>query len=113
MHAPLQVQELFEDLQLSPSHHRDEDSDASASADSVLQRKLENFDGRRDSEACNTIDADEEMAKLISYFENQGSQRATQASATKQLSMNATVVALPPAVRYNRASRKAVPKPPA
>jgi hypothetical protein len=103
----LQVQELFEDLQLPASHHCDDDSENSA--DRILQRKLELVCSRRSSEA---LEADQEITKLISYFVNRGSQLADQASITgREMANLRAPAALPPAVRFSRASRKAIAKP--
>jgi hypothetical protein len=108
MNTQLQVQELFDDLQLSPAHHRDEDGDSSTSEDSALQRKLEKFRNSRNSQACDSIDKEDEIAKLISYFMDRGSHHTAPASTMRQSSTNAPALVLPPAVRFQRKSRKAV-----
>ena len=106
------AQELFEDLQLSSSNHKD--SVCSATMDCFLQDKLESSSNRRSSEACEErLDEDEEIAKLISLFVNRIPQPATSASVVGQLFINAPVGALPPPVRYSKASRKPVAKQPA
>ncbi len=61
------AQELFEVLELqvsSTTHH--EDSDSSATADTILQQKLEYTSRRSSSKAWEPIDGDKEIATLIS-----------------------------------------------
>jgi hypothetical protein len=111
----MQLQELFENLQLNSSSQQD-NIESSISADNIVQHKIESPSHQRSSlgnEAYESILEDEEIAKLITYFVNRGSQQTTQPSTTECLLANAPSVALPPAVRFCRANRKAVLKLPA
>jgi hypothetical protein len=109
MQAKNEVQELFEDLHLSPSNQ--DESDSSISADCIVQHRPEAQDMSRCNACCKPFDADEQLAKLISYFVNRGPQQAAKISVTRVLTTDTPATALPPPVRYARASRKAVAKP--
>jgi hypothetical protein len=105
MHA----QEHFEDLQLSPNLH--DDSGSSPAVDTVILPHTNEPASHLHSKTCESFDADEEIAKLISYFVNQGPRCAAQPSTARNSSVDTAAVALPPAVKFSRASRKAAAKP--
>ncbi len=63
------AQELFEGLQRSSAHH-----DNSTFADRNLKQKLESASHRRSSDS---IDVDEEITKLFSFFVIQSQQKIT------------------------------------
>ncbi len=100
MHAQ---QPPFEDLQLSAAHH--DDRDAAPTAGSLLLHMRESASQRHSREPIN---ADVEIAKLVTFFVKHSTRHAAQNSAVGPMSANALAVALPPPVRYCRASRKAV-----
>ena len=101
------AQELFQDLNLSSTIHH-EVSDSSATVDTILQERLESANLRSSSsKAWEPIDEDKEIATLIAYFENLEPQQAADAG----VSGHAQAAALPPPVRFNTSSRKAIAKP--
>ena len=104
------AQEIFDNLHPFSPAQNDVDTD-SISADIILQHKLESASHRCSSDKCReAFDKDEELAKLITFFANQGFQHAQKTSIKVNLSANALSVDLPPPVRYSRRSRKAVTK---
>jgi hypothetical protein len=105
------AQELFDDLQLSSSAHHDDDESCST-ADEIMQSKLGSENHRREA-CCEQFDANKEIGKLISFFVIRKSQHASQARQARSISTNMPFVALPPPIKYSRASRKASSKPPA
>jgi hypothetical protein len=114
MHTQVEMpdaQELFEDLQLSSAHHSEyESTSAPTTSDSFLLNKLESASHRRRNDASVPIDVDAEIAKLISLFAIQGRQYAFSQVMVEDVSVKGTAGALPPPVRYSRASRRAVAK---
>ncbi len=105
MQTQLVAQELFEDLQLSCVHQSE--YEPLSTSDSFLMNKLESASHRRSSEASELIDVDAEIAKLISFFAMEGRQQASHHVAVEDVSVNGSAGALPPPVRFSRASRKA------
>jgi hypothetical protein len=104
----MQAQQIFEDLAFSHPH----ESDSSISEDIILQHKTTaQYFGHFDSSDAfrETIDADEEIAKLIYFFVNRESQVAAQARTKRYSSVNEPALPLPPAIRFRRANRKTKP----
>jgi hypothetical protein len=104
----LQDAQLIENLQLFSKHH--DNSYSLATEDTILQHKLESSQSNK---ACKSMDADEEISILISYFENRRPLHAAQSGAEGRLSVDTPAIALAPPLRYSRASKKAAAKTPA
>jgi hypothetical protein len=99
------VQELFEVLHVSSSPH---DSGESSAPPNIMRKDAaDTFSHRRRSKDWSeSLNADEEIEKLMKYFVIRESQHSAQARTKRILHPNILAAALPPPVRFNRASRK-------
>jgi hypothetical protein len=103
------AQELFDEFLLQPSIHQDDIDSPNTVKITEMQHKFEPISHRRSSESDHSINVDEEIAMLISIY-TQAPRRAAQARTGGPPAVIDPIVALPPAVRFCRASRKTAAK---